>query len=194
MLVKTTVGVIKVFKETFDRVPTTDLPFKVGYAISRNYQKVAPMITAMTDQLKPGDKLKNFVEERSKIEDKYALKDDSGKIVKVMDVNNRPVPQFRDLDGYMTEFKKLQDKYPAYGEFIAKKAELEAELRNEIEIELHGVKASKIPETLPYHLVHAISMFIIDDLDDDETEDEHENDEESEEKVTDIKKKKRTKK
>lgn len=125
---------------------------KLAYWLSRNQQKLKPVIDSLADSDKANTDYQKYLEERKSLGKDFSKKDDKGN--PLVSINGSV--DIEDMPGFANALNELSEKYK---ETIEKR---DAFFETEEEIEFFEIDLDLFPEEFDYSFMSVASIFIID--------------------------------
>jgi len=142
---------------------------KFAYAVSRNLAILKPEIEALEKITEPTDEYKKFDEERVKLVEKFALKDDKGKAKMVSMKENPQLTEYvvdpLKQEELNKEFEDLKNEYKEAVEGRENQIKEYNELLNtESEIQLHKISQSEVPNQITASQMNSIFAIVDEEI------------------------------
>lgn len=142
---------------------------KFAYAVSRNLSILKPELESLEKAAKPTDEYMKFEDERIKLVEKFAEKDEKGKAKQVPMVSNPRQTEYvidkdkqEELD---KEFGELKEKHKEAVEGREKQIkEYNELLKSEApKLEFHKVSIDQVPAQINVTQMHSIREYMVED-------------------------------
>jgi len=141
---------------------------KFSYMITKNINKLKEEFTALDEAIKTTDAFNEFQKQRIALAEKHAKLDENGRpvVIKEKDENGRPVERYDIVNQklFETDLETLRVEHKdALDEMENKIKEYNELMKTDVEVELHEIKLSDVPEDITAQQMSIISDLIVED-------------------------------
>ena len=136
---------------------------RFAYSVAKNKQLIKAEVDSIASAQEPSDKLKEFDKRRTMLVMQYAQRDDKGQLAESGPGSIKLQPD--KIVEFNLKVSELEKEFESsIKEFKDKDVEFKNLLKEEIEIELYGIKAEYFPQDIGSDEMSVLMSLIIGDL------------------------------